>query len=144
MWILNLYYAGPAAQGAYSPPANKKIPLKKIGWINISYYLFRYRLCHIIKIYFQPFNAWCTLKGHTYLNLQLKTASFFKYVWLVSGYQALRVKLKFVPVFDFPTINVGSCVHRKSCKLISNLQSYDIVTFKHVFTSWLASNSGFA
>ena len=34
-------------------------------------------------------NAWCSLKGHKYLNLQLKAAGFFKYIW-PSGHQVWR------------------------------------------------------
>ena len=37
------------------------------------------------------FNAWCPLKGHTYVtNLQLKATGLFKYVWPFSGHQALK------------------------------------------------------
>ena len=28
----------------------------------------------------KPFNDWRLLKGHTFLNLELKTTGFFKYV----------------------------------------------------------------
>ena len=42
------------------------------------YYGFNSSLC-------QPFNAWCPLKGHTYLKK-------FKYVWPFSGHQALNIK----------------------------------------------------
>ena len=38
----------------------------------------------------EPFNAWCPLKGHTHLNLQLSAAGLFKYVWPFSGHQALK------------------------------------------------------
>ena len=36
-----------------------------------------------------PFNAWCPLKGHTYLN-KLKVVDLFKYVWPFSEHQALK------------------------------------------------------
>ena len=39
----------------------------------------------------EPFNAVCPLKGgQTYLNLQLKVASLFKYVWPLSGHHTLK------------------------------------------------------
>ena len=42
---------------------------------------------------FNPFNTWCSLKGHTDLtNQQLKAAGLlkFKYIWRFSGHQALK------------------------------------------------------
>ena len=32
----------------------------------------------------------CLLKGHTYLNRQLKAAELFKYMWPLGGHQALK------------------------------------------------------
>ena len=38
----------------------------------------------------QRFSAMCPLNGHVYLNLQLKAAGLFKFVWPFSGHQALK------------------------------------------------------
>ena len=35
-------------------------------------------------------SAWCPLKGHIYLNLQVKAAGLFKYVWHFSRHLALK------------------------------------------------------
>ena len=49
---------------------------------------------HLLHEWFgwrQLFNAWCSLKGHTYLtNLQLLVEGLCKYVWPFSGNQAIK------------------------------------------------------
>ena len=46
---------------------------------------FKHLVFIMTKKSFWPFIAWCSIKGHTYLNLLLKADGFFKSVRPFSG-----------------------------------------------------------
>ena len=39
---------------------------------------------------FQPFSAWCSLKGNRYLNKSVAESCKFAYVWTFTGNQELK------------------------------------------------------